>query len=78
MTSLPLTEVAPYDWEDATEYAPAVITAIAMPLTFSIADGLELGFVTYAGIKILSGRFDQCSPAVLVIAVLFGLKFAVL
>ncbi len=70
--------LAEIDWEDVTEYAPAVITAIAMPLTFSIADGLGLGFVTYAGIKILSGRFDQCSPAVLVIAVLFGLKFALL
>ena len=70
--------LAEIDWEDVTESAPAVVTAIAMPLTFSIADGLGLGFVTYAGIKILSGRFDQCSPAVLVIAVLFGLKFALL
>jgi AGZA family xanthine/uracil permease-like MFS transporter len=70
--------LAEIDWEDATEYAPAVITAIAMPLTFSIADGLGLGFLTYAGIKILSGRFSQCPPAVLVIAVLFGLKFALL
>ncbi|MEE8294050.1 MAG: NCS2 family permease, partial [Kiloniellales bacterium] len=65
-------------WEDTTEYAPAVITAIAMPLTFSIADGLGLGFISYAVVKLLSGRFADCSPAVLVIAALFALKFAFL
>lgn len=66
------------DWTDVTDYAPVVITALAMPLTFSIADGLGLGFVSYALIKLLSGRFADASPAVLVIAALFVLKFAFL
>ncbi len=70
--------LAEIPWEDTTEYAPAVITAIAMPLTFSIADGLGLGFISYAVCKLLSGRFADCSPAVLVIAALFALKFAFL
>ena len=70
-----LTEV---DWEDVTEYVPAVITAIAMPLTFSIADGIGFGFISYAGIKILSGRFSDAPPAVIALAVLFVVKFAVL
>ncbi|MEE9480327.1 MAG: NCS2 family permease, partial [Kiloniellales bacterium] len=70
-----LTEI---DWEDATEYAPAVITAIAMPLTFSIADGLGLGFVCYALMKLTSGKVSECPPAVMVIAALFALKFAFL
>ncbi len=68
--------LAELDWEDATEYAPAVITAIAMPLTFSIAHGIGIGFITYAVVKIASGKFNECPPAVAVIAVLFAVKFA--
>ena len=37
---------AELDWEDVTEYAPAVVTALAMPLTFSIATGIALGFIS--------------------------------
>jgi AGZA family xanthine/uracil permease-like MFS transporter len=70
-----LTEV---DWEDATEYAPAVVTAIVMPLTFSIANGIALGFITYAAIKLLSGRFADINAAVAVLAVAFIVKFAVI
>jgi AGZA family xanthine/uracil permease-like MFS transporter len=70
-----LTEV---DWDDITEYAPAVVTAIGMPLTFSIADGIGFGFITYAGLKILSGRFSDAPPAVIILAGLFVVKFVVL
>jgi AGZA family xanthine/uracil permease-like MFS transporter len=70
-----LTEV---DWEDATEYAPAAVTAIVMPLTFSIANGIALGFITYAAIKLLSGRFADINAAVAVLAVAFIVKFAVI
>jgi AGZA family xanthine/uracil permease-like MFS transporter len=66
------------DWDDVTEFAPAVVTAIAMPLTFSIAHGLGLGFITYAAVKILSGRPADCPLAVYAIAVLFLVKFALL
>lgn len=67
--------LAEIDWDDATEYAPALVTAIAMPLTYSIAHGIAFGFITYAAIKLLSGRFDQAKPAVVVLAVLFVAKF---
>ena len=70
--------LAEIDWEDVTEYAPAVVTAIAMPLTFSIAHGLGIGFITYAAVKLLSGKGAECPVAVYVIAVLFIVKFAVL
>jgi adenine/guanine/hypoxanthine permease len=69
--------LAGVDWDDITEYAPAVLTAIAMPLTFSIATGIGLGFITYALCKVLAGRFAEAKPAVLVLAVLFAAKFAV-
>jgi len=66
------------DWEDVTEYAPAVVTAIAMPLTFSIANGIAFGFITYAAVKLLAGRIKEVSPGVIALAVLFVVKFAVL
>lgn len=67
-----LTEI---DWEDVTEYVPAVVTAIAMPLTFSIANGIAFGFITYAAVKLLSGRYREVSPAVLILAVAFIARF---
>ena len=70
--------LAELDWEDATEYAPAVVTAISIPLTFSIAHGIGFGFITYAAIKLLSGRASQLSPAVAALAVAFLVKFALI
>jgi AGZA family xanthine/uracil permease-like MFS transporter len=70
--------LAEIDWDDITEYAPAVIAAIAMPLTYSIANGIGLGFILYALCKLVAGRFAEITPAVLLLAVAFGLKFALL
>lgn len=67
-----LTEV---EWDDITEAAPAVITAIAMPFTFSIADGIAFGFISYAGIKLAAGRFRDVHPAVAILAMLFLVKY---
>ncbi len=67
-----LAEIA---WDDITEYGPAVIAAVSMPLTYSIATGIGLGFITYAAGKIVSGKFDQASPAVVVLGLLFAGKF---
>jgi adenine/guanine/hypoxanthine permease len=69
--------LAEIDWEDITEYAPAVITAITMPLTYSIATGIGLGFITYALAKLFAGKIREASPAVIVLALLFGIKFAI-
>jgi AGZA family xanthine/uracil permease-like MFS transporter len=68
--------LAELDWDDVTEYAPAVVTALAMPLTFSIANGIALGFIAYAAVKILSGRFAEAGPSMLALAVLFIVKYA--
>ena len=65
------------DWEDVTEFVPAVITAITMPLTFSIAHGIGIGFICYAAIKILSGRAGEMKIAVPIIAILFAIKLIV-
>jgi AGZA family xanthine/uracil permease-like MFS transporter len=69
--------LAEMEWDDLTESAPAVVTAVSMPFTYSIATGIGLGFITYALAKIISGKVAEAKPAVIVLAVLFGLKFAV-
>lgn len=68
---------AEVDWDDVTDSAPAVITAISMPLTFSISTGIGLGFIAYAAIKVLSGRFREATPAVIFLALIFVVKFAI-
>jgi adenine/guanine/hypoxanthine permease len=55
-----------------------VVTAIAMPLTFSVANGIAFGFVTYAAIKLLAGRFSEARPGIVILAALFIIKFAIL
>ncbi len=70
--------LAEIDWDDLTETAPAVITAITMPFTFSIAHGIAFGFISYTVLKLLSGKGRELSPMVAVIAVLFVGKFAFL
>jgi AGZA family xanthine/uracil permease-like MFS transporter len=70
--------LADLDWNDITESAPAVVAAIAMPLSFSIAEGIGLGFISYVLIKIVSGRARDCSIAAYMIALIFGLKYAFL
>jgi adenine/guanine/hypoxanthine permease len=67
--------LAEIDWEDITEYAPAVVTAITMPLTYSIATGIGLGFITYVLAKLVAGKPKEARPAVIVLAVLFAVKF---
>ena len=47
--------LAEIEWEDITEYAPAVVAAVTMPLTYSIATGIGLGFITYALAKLIAG-----------------------
>ena len=68
--------LADIDWDDLTESAPAFICAISMPLTFSIAHGIALGFVSYAAIKLLAGRASEVPLTMWVLAAVFVAKFA--
>ncbi len=70
--------LADVEWGDVTESAAAVVTAIAIPLTFSIADGIGIGFLTYVVIKTMAGRARDCSPTLVAVALLFAAKFAFL
>lgn len=63
------------EWEDLTEAAPVVVVCILMPLTFSIATGIALGIISYAAIKLLTGRFSDLNIGVIVLAAMFIAKF---
>jgi AGZA family xanthine/uracil permease-like MFS transporter len=64
------------NWDDLTEAAPALLTALAIPFTYSIATGIGIGFVSYVAIKLVSGRFRDVNAAVAIIAVAFVAKVA--
>ena len=76
VATLMVRELSEIAWDDVTEAAPSVLTAIAMPLTYSIANGLAFGFISYAAIKLLTGRAREIHPATWIIAALFTAKFA--
>ncbi len=56
------------DWDDISEYAPALLAAFIMPLTYSISNGIALAFIVYVIAKIISGKFSDLNSAILIIA----------
>jgi AGZA family xanthine/uracil permease-like MFS transporter len=69
--------LADIPWDDLTEAAPALITALAIPFTFSIAAGIGIGFIAYTAIKLASGRFREVNLAVAIIAVAFLVRIVI-
>ena len=63
------------EWNDIAESSSSVVALVAMPLTYSISNGIALAFITYALVKIFTGQFSKTSPAIWVIAILSFLSF---
>ncbi len=74
--ALMISVVRKIEWDDLTESLPAFLTIIAMPLTFSIANGLAIGFICYPALKLLAGRRREIHPLVFVLAALFLARYA--
>ena len=72
MMMSPITKV---DWNDYSEAIPAFITAVMMPLSYSIAHGIMLGMISYVLINAISGKVKKISPVMWVLAVLFILRY---
>lgn len=72
---LMLRELADIDWSDTTESIPAAIAALSMPFTYSIALGVAFGFISYAALKLLTGRAREVRLVVWLIAAVFLFKF---
>ena len=72
---LMLRDITELDWDDTTEVIPAAVTALAMPFTYSIANGLAFGFITYAVLKLFTGRAREVHWMVWLIGGVFLFKF---
>jgi AGZA family xanthine/uracil permease-like MFS transporter len=77
ISTLFLRNITDIEWDDAGEAGPAVLAMIAMPFTYSISNGIALAFVSYAAIRIFTGKFGSTSPAIWVIAILSLISFYV-
>ena len=77
ISTLFVRNITDIEWDDAAEAGPAVLAMIAMPFTYSISNGIALAFISYAAIKIFTGKFGSTNPAIWVIAVLSLISFYV-
>ncbi len=75
VAGLMLSELSHVNWEDLTQSTPAALTVVSIPFTFSIANGLAFGFISYSFAMLLAGRHRQVHPAAWVISVLLLSKF---
>jgi AGZA family xanthine/uracil permease-like MFS transporter len=75
--SLMIRSVRDIDWDDFTEALPAFLTLVLMPLTFSITDGIAFGFISYALLKLVTGRAREAHWLIYVFALLFIVRYAV-
>lgn len=73
--SMMLHSVTKIDWRDYSESIPAFIVILMMPLTFSIATGIAFGFISFAALKLFTGRGKEVSWLVYLLAALFILRF---
>lgn len=71
-----MSEVTHIDFSDFTEALPAFLTILLMPLTFSIAQGISFGFVSYTLIKLATGRFSEIHPIMYILTIAFIIHFA--
>ena len=76
--SLMLSAVREIEWDDATIGIPAFLTLTTIPLSYSIASGLAIGFIAYTFLKVLHGEYRRISWLVYVLTGLFLLRFAYL
>ncbi|NOL51284.1 NCS2 family permease [Pelistega suis] len=74
---LMLREMTDINWKDMTDVVPSVVTVILMPFTYSIAEGIAFGFISYVILKAFTGRIREIHPATVVIAALFVIRFAI-
>ncbi len=69
---------ADVDWEEVTEYVPATITALTMPLAYSVADGIAFGLISWVAIKLIAGRRRELNITVVLLALAFVCRYALI
>lgn len=74
---LMMAEVVNINFADLTEAVPAFLTILMMPLTFSIAQGLAFGFLSFVLIKVFTGKYKEVSPIMYIVAAAFVINFII-
>ena len=77
VAGLMMRELVEIDWSDPTEAVPASLTALIMPFTYSIAEGIAFGFISYVVLKLITGKYRQLHLATVLVAALFVIRFAI-
>ncbi len=72
-----ITTVVDINFGDISEAFPAFMTILMMPLTYSIAEGISFGMISYAAIKLLTGKGKEVSPLVYVLAIIFLVRYII-
>lgn len=62
------------NWADLTDAAPVVVVLLFTPLTYSIADGIALGFITFTAVKLMSGKVNEVTMPVWVLTIILLIK----
>ncbi|HKS41166.1 MAG TPA: NCS2 family permease [Blastocatellia bacterium] len=75
--SLMIRAIRDVDWDDFTEALPAFLTVVLIPLTFSITDGMAFGFISYALLKLVTGRARECHWLIYLFAALFVIRYVI-
>jgi adenine/guanine/hypoxanthine permease len=73
--SFMLSPIIKVDFNDFTESIPVFLTVIMMPLTYSIADGIVFGMISWVLLKLISGRHKEVTPVMYILALVFCAKF---
>jgi AGZA family xanthine/uracil permease-like MFS transporter len=76
--SMMLKVVREFEWDDPTEYLPAFLILVGIPLTFSIADGIAFGLISYSVAKVATGRWRECPVLTYIFAALFIVQFLIM
>ena len=71
-----LSNLRDVDFEDMSNALPAFCTVIFMPFTYSIANGIAMGLITFCLVKALLGKFKEIKPLTLIVAIVFVLRYA--
>lgn len=72
---LMISSVVDIDFSDLTEAIPAYLAIIAMPLTYSISEGIAFGVISYTVLNVCAGKFKKVTPLMYVLSILFVLKY---
>jgi len=73
-----LSAIKEVDFSDPTEAIPAFLVLITIPFTYSIADGIGMGFISYTVLKAFNGRWKEVHPLMYVLTLVFIGYFAYL